>query len=47
MNDPTLELARNEMKKYGLRGELVIEPGLPAFDSASISASMCLPYLWI
>ena len=32
MNDPTLELARNEMKKYGLRGELVIEPGLPAFE---------------
>ncbi|MBQ7208099.1 MAG: DUF4838 domain-containing protein [Lentisphaeria bacterium] len=32
MNDPTLELAQNEMKKYGLRGELVIEPGLPSFE---------------
>ena len=32
MKDATLELARNEMKKYALRGELVIEAGLPSFE---------------
>ena len=32
MTDRTLELARRELKKYGLEAELRREPGLPSFE---------------